>query len=158
ASVLIVGAITTLYTMLGGIKGVIYTDLLQAFLLLAGWAVVVVFIVHMLPGGLPAAWQTAVANDKLRLFDFSLDPRVPVTFWAGTIAMLFTHLALAGVNQTQVQKFLTISSMAGGRRAILFHGFTQIAVYVMFFALGTLLFVFYRTGGPNLPAGTAPDR
>ena len=158
ASVLIVGAVTTVYTMLGGIKGVIYTDLLQAFLLVAGWTVVTLFLVSMLPGGVAGAWHTAVAHDKLRLLDFSLDPRIPATFWAGAIAMLFTHLALAGVNQTQVQKFQTIASMEGGRRAILFHGFTQLAVYVMFFALGTLLFVYYRSGGARLPAGTAPDR
>jgi SSS family solute:Na+ symporter len=137
---------------------VIYTDLLQAFLLVAGWAIVVLFLTQMLPGGLPAAWHTAVANDKLRLFDFSLDPRIPATFWAGCVAMLFTHLALAGVNQTQVQKFLTISSMEGGRQAILFHGFTQLAVYVGFFALGTLLFVFYHAYAERLPQGTAPDR
>jgi len=158
ASILIVGAVTTLYTMLGGIKGVIFTDLLQAFLLIAGWAVVAVFLLQMLPGGIGAAWQTAATNHKLRLFDFSLDPRVPATFWSGAIAMLFTHLALAGVNQTQVQKFLTIGGMEGGRRAILFHGFTQLAVYVMFFALGTLLFVYYRSGAASLPQGTAPDR
>src|SRR5262249_48944783 len=53
---------------------------------------------------------------------------------------------------------MTIANMEGGRRAILFHGFTQIAVYVMFFALGTLLFVYYRSGGAHLPAGTASDR
>ena len=52
ASILIVGAVTTLYTMLGGIKGVIYTDLLQAFLLVAGWAVVTLFLLQLLPGGM----------------------------------------------------------------------------------------------------------
>jgi Na+/proline symporter len=91
--------------MLGGIKGVIYTDLLQAFLLVAGWAVVTLFLLQLLPGRMAGAFHTAIANDKLRLLDFSLDPRVPATFWAGMIAMLFTHLALAGVNQTQVQSF-----------------------------------------------------
>ena len=158
AAVLIVGVATTIYTMLGGIKGVVYTDLLQAFLLVAGWAVVTLFVIHMIPGGMAAAWDAAVANHKLRVFDFSLNPRLPATFWTGTIAMLFTHLALAGVNQTQVQKFMTIAGMEGGRRAILFHGITQLAVYVMFFGLGTLLFVYYSSGQAALPEGTAPDR
>jgi SSS family transporter len=158
ACILIVGVVTTIYTMRGGIKGVIYTDLLQAFLLVAGWAVVAAFLLFLIPGGVAQAWQVAVANDKLRLFDFTLDPRIPATFWAGIIAMSFTHLALAGVNQTQVQKFMTIAGMEGGRRAILFHGFTQIVVYIMFFALGTLLFVYYRSEAASLPAATAPDR
>jgi sodium-coupled monocarboxylate transporter 8/12 len=158
AAVIIVGAITTVYTVLGGVKGVIYTDLLQASLFLAGWAVVVIFIVRMLPGGVGEAWNVALADGKLRLLDLNPDPRVPATVWTGAIAMLFTHLALGAVNQAQVQKFLTVSGMKGGRRAILFHAFTQLGIYVAFFALGTMLYVFYRIYSDRLPAGIAPDR
>jgi SSS family solute:Na+ symporter len=157
-AVLIVGAITTIYTMLGGIRGVIYTDILQAFVFMAGWLLTVVFILKALPGGAAQAWTEALAHDKLRILNFSPDPRVPATIWSGLIAMLFTHVALGGISQTQVQKFLTVSSMRGGRRAILFHGFSQLGVYVAFFALGTLLFVFYRIHTGHLPAGIASDR
>jgi Na+/proline symporter len=144
--------------MLGGIRGVIYTDILQVFVFLAGWLLAVVFILRALPGGAAQAWSMALDHDKLRVLNFSPDPRIPATFWSGLIAMMFTHVALGGVSQTQVQKFLTVSSMQGGRRAILFHGFSQIVVYVAFFALGTLLFVYYRIHTGRLPAGTAPDR
>jgi SSS family solute:Na+ symporter len=57
-----------------------------------------------------------------------------------------------------VQKFLTVSSMRGGRTAILFHGVTQLGVYVAFFALGTLLFVFYQIHAGRLPHDIAADR
>jgi SSS family transporter len=157
-AILIVGAVTTVYTMVGGIRGVIYTDILQAFVFMAGWLLAVIFILQAMPGGATQAWSVAVAHDKLRLLDFSPDPRIPATFWSGLIAVLFTHVALGGVSQSQVQKFLTVSSMRGGRRAILFHGFSQLGVYVAFFALGTLLFVFYRAHAGRLPEGIAADR
>jgi SSS family transporter len=157
-SILIIGVITTVYTMLGGVRGVIYTDILQAAVFMGGWALAVVLILNALPGGVTQAWQAAASHDKLRVFDFSLDPRLPATFWSGTIAMLFTHVALNGVSQTQVQKFLTVSSMRGGRTAILFHGVTQLGVYVAFFALGTLLFVFYQIHAGRLPRNIAADR
>lgn len=157
-SVLIVGAVTTLYTVLGGVKGVIYTDLLQALLSMAGWAIVVVFIARALPEGLTGAWQVAINHDKLRFFDFTLDAHVPATFWAAMTAMFFTHLALAGVNHTQVQKFLTVASLEGGQRAILLHGVMQLGVYFAFFGLGTLLFVFYQVHPGRLPAEIAADR
>jgi SSS family transporter len=157
-SVLIVGIVTTFYTVLGGVKGVIYTDLMQALLSTVGWAVVVVFIVRVLPGGLPGAWDIAAAQNKLQFFNFAPDPHVPATFWAGMIAMLFTHVALAGVNQSQVQKFLTVASMQGGQRAILFSGILQLGVYFAFFGLGTLLYVFYQVYPDRLPAEIASDR
>jgi Na+/proline symporter len=158
ASVLLVGAVTALYTVLGGVKAVIYTDLLQALLTMVGWAIVVVFIARALPEGLPGAWQVAIEHDKLRFFDFTWDAHVPATFWAAMTAMFFTHLALAGVNHTQVQKFLTVASLQGGQRAILLHGVMQLGVYFAFFGLGTLLFVFYQAYPGRLPAGIGDDR
>ena len=158
ASIWIVGIVTTIYTMFGGIKGVIYTDILQTFVFMMGWLVAVCFIVAALPAGFPDIWMSAVAQGKLRTFDFSTNLQNPATFWAGLVAMLFTHLALNGVNQTQVQKYLAVSNLKGGQRAIMFHGISLFAVYVAFFALGTLLYLFYAARPGALPANISPDR
>ncbi|MEW5978476.1 MAG: sodium/solute symporter [Acidobacteriota bacterium] len=158
ASILVVGVVTTLYTMFGGVRGVIYTDILQAGVFMTGWLSVVVFVLSSVPGGWTELWSVAMAEGKLRTFDFSLDPAVPATIWSGVFAMLFVHLALNGVNQTQVQKYLAVSTQAGGRLAILFHGFSLLGVYVAFFSLGTLLYVFYRSKLGSLPADIHPDR
>jgi len=158
ASIWIVGIVTTIYTMLGGIKGVIYTDILQTFVFMMGWLVAVCFILTALPGGFADVWAPAIEQGKLRMLDFSADLQNPATFWAGLIAMLFTHLALNGVNQTQVQKYLAVSNLKGGQRAIMFHGISLFAVYVAFFALGTLLYLFYAVRPGVLPANIAPDR
>lgn len=158
ACVLILGVITTTYTVAGGVKGVIYTDIIQAFVFLAGWVFVTSFILQHLPGGVSTAWRIAMEHHKLRTFDFSFDAGSPVTLWAGLLGMLFVHVALGGVNQAQVQKYLTVSSMSGGQKAILFQGAGLLLIYVAFFALGTLLFVFYTTRPGRLPAGIAPDR
>jgi hypothetical protein len=77
---------------------------------MAGWLVAVLFILPALPGGLADAWTIAVEDGKLRVFDFSTDLQTPATIWSGMIAMMFVHLALNGVNQAQVQKYLAVSS------------------------------------------------
>lgn len=158
ASIWIVGIVTAIYTMFGGIKGVIYTDILQTVVFMTGWLVAVLFILNALPGGLAGFWTIAGEQQKLRLFNFSTDLQTPATFWAGMIGMLFVHLALNGVNQTQVQKYLAASSLRGGQRAILFHGASLLAVYIAFFALGTLLYAFYATRPGTLPPNLHADR
>jgi SSS family transporter len=156
ASILAIALFTAVYTIAGGVKGVIYTDLLQSAVFLGGWAVAAVYILQSLPEGAGQAWSDAVQSGKLRTIDLSWS--TPVNLWAGMIGMLFTHVALAGVNQSQVQKYLSVSSLTAGRRAILFHGVMLIAVYAAFFALGTLLFVFYTSGSSRLPSNTPGDR
>ena len=158
ASIWIVGIVTTVYTMFGGIKSVIYTDILQTLVFMGSWLVAVLFVLNALPGGLADFWTIARDYGKLRVFDYSTNLQVPETIWAGMIGMMFVHLALNGVNQAQVQKYLAVSSQTGGQRAILFHGVCLLAVYVAFFALGTLLFVFYSTRPGSLPSDIQSDR
>ncbi|HUQ93604.1 MAG TPA: sodium/solute symporter [Bryobacteraceae bacterium] len=157
-SILLIGAVTAIYTMLGGVRGVIYTDILQAAVFMSGWLASVWCILRGLPGGASQAWSTATGNGKLRLIDTAFDWNAPATLWSGTIAMLFTHLALMAVNQKQVQKYLAASGEQNGRRAILFQGAGLLGVYIAFFSLGTLLWVFYRVHAESLPPGLAPDR
>ncbi len=156
ASILLITLFTAIYTVIGGVKGVIYTDMLQAAVFLGGWAVAVVYILNAIPVGASQVWSDALQGGKLRTFDLSLNSSV--NLWAGLIGMLFTHVALSGVNQSQVQKYLTVSSLDAGRRAIVFHGVMLVAVYIAFFALGTLLFVFYKVHPSQLPANTPGDR
>ncbi len=158
ASIWIVGIVTTAYTMFGGIRSVIYTDILQTLVFMAGWLVAVLLILAALPGGITEAWTLAAEQGKLRVLDFSTELQNPATLWAGLFAMMFVHLALNGVNQAQVQKYLSVSNVKGGRRAILFHGFCLLAVYVGFFALGTLLYVFYQSRPESLPGDIKSDR
>lgn len=150
ASILVLGAVTTVYTLFGGVRAVIYTDLLQAFVFLAGWAVAAWFLVRAVPGGAGQIWDTGLALGKLRTFDGAI--------WGAVLGMTFTHVALSGVNQAQVQKYLSVASVEGGRRAILGHGLLLLAVYVAFFALGTGLFVYYQGRPESLPEGIAADR
>ena len=77
ASIWIVGIVTTVYTMFGGIKSVIYTDILQTLVFMAGWFVAVLFILAALPGGITDAWTMAAEQGKLRVFDFSTELQNP---------------------------------------------------------------------------------
>jgi solute carrier family 5 (sodium-coupled monocarboxylate transporter), member 8/12 len=73
-SALATGFVATIYTTLGGMKAVIWTDTLQFIVLCGGIVVVFAFAGAQVPGGLQAAWSVAAADGKTRFFDFSFDP------------------------------------------------------------------------------------
>jgi len=156
SAILVLGIATAIYTVVGGVKGVIYTDIIQAIVFVGGWLFAFLFLLDVIPGGLTRALAVASEHGKLHTVETSLS--APVNIWSSLFGMLFTHVALSGVNQAQVQKYLTVSGISGGRKAILFHGFFLLALYVCFFALGTLLYVFYSGQAGRIPAGISSDR
>jgi Na+/proline symporter len=99
--VVAVGLFTTLYTTVGGVKAVIWTDTLQLLILLGGLGVSA-WVILQRTGGVPVVWAIAQSRHKLRLFDFSLDPASEFTFWGGLIGGIFVLLSQYGVNQAEL--------------------------------------------------------
>src|SRR5262249_50319480 len=84
-SVLFTGIAATLYTTLGGMKAVIWTDTIQFVILCGGIVLVLVLAVGEVPGGLPAVWQIAEEHGKSRFLRLEFDPSVPMTVWSGLL-------------------------------------------------------------------------
>ncbi|XP_063155912.1 sodium-dependent multivitamin transporter [Candoia aspera] len=109
ASVLTIGLVCTLYTALGGLKAVIWTDVFQTFVMFAGQvAVIVVGTIKV--GGMGRVWKLAAEKGKISDIDLNPDPYEQYTFWTLAFGGVFMMLALYGVNQAQVQRYLSSRS------------------------------------------------
>jgi SSS family solute:Na+ symporter len=142
-SVVIVIALTLLYTLEGGMKAVIWTDVAQLFIYLAGSAATFFVLLHRIPGGWNEVVQVAAAHGhKLQIFDFSFDLATKYTFWSGLIGGAFLTMATHGTDQTIVQRLLAARNQRDSRRALLTSGLIVLFQFTIFLLIGVLLFVF----------------
>ena len=157
-AVLIVIALTILYTLEGGMKAVIWTDVAQLLLYLTGSAVTLAFLLHRIPGGWTEVTQAAAAaGHKLQVLDFSFSWSTKYTFWSGLIGGAFLTMATHGTDQIIVQRLLAARSERDSRRALLTSGVIVLIQFTVFLVIGVLLFVFAQHA-PLLAAGERTDR
>uniref|UniRef100_A0A671U5V5 Sodium-dependent multivitamin transporter n=1 Tax=Sparus aurata TaxID=8175 RepID=A0A671U5V5_SPAAU len=105
-AVLAVGLVCTLYTALGGLKAVIWTDVFQTVVMFAGQTAVIVVGASQ-AGGMGEVWRKAVNGSRIAGLDLNPDPLERHTFWTLGVGGVFLMLALYGVNQAQVQRYLS---------------------------------------------------
>jgi SSS family solute:Na+ symporter len=157
-SVVIVIALTLLYTLEGGMKAVIWTDVAQLFIYLAGSAATFFVLLHRVPGGWNEVVQVAATHGhKLQILDFSFNLATKYTFWSGLIGGAFLTMATHGTDQTIVQRLLAARHQRDSRRALLASGVIVLFQFSVFLWIGVLLFVFAQHI-PLLSAGERTDR
>lgn len=153
-SILIIGAVTILYTYLGGMSAVIWTDVIQLVIYVAGAVVAAAVLLMRIPGG----WGevVAVGNEfhKFQLLDFSFELARSYTFWSGVIGGAFLTTATHGTDQLMVQRYLCSRNARQATGALLASGVVVFAQFVLFLLIGVMLFVFYHDF-PILPADVA---
>ena len=157
-AVVIVIALTVLYTFEGGMKAVIWTDVAQLLVYLTGSAVTFFVLLHRIPGGWTEVSQVAAgAGHKLQFLDFSWDLDTKYTFWSGLIGGAFLTMATHGTDQIIVQRLLAAKSERDSRRALLASGVIVLVQFTMFLLIGVLLYVFAQHS-PLLAPGERTDR
>jgi len=156
--ILCAGLVTTLYTMMGGMRAVIWTDSLQLFVLLGGLAVSAAVMVARIDGGLPAVFTLASDAGKLRFFDFSPSLTTELTFWAGLIGGGFLMVSQYGVDQAELQRFLTTPSARTSQAAVVSSMLAGAAIGFFLFFIGAALFVFYTQNPEKGGLAAHPDR
>jgi SSS family solute:Na+ symporter len=157
-SVVIVIALTLLYTLEGGMKAVIWTDVAQLFIYLAGSAATFFVLLHRIPGGWNEVVQVAATHGhKLQVFDFTFDLATKYTFWCGLIGGAFLTMASHGTDQTIVQRLLAARDQRDSRRALLTSGVIVLFQFTIFLLIGVLLYVFAQHA-PLLAPGERTDR
>ena len=157
-AVVLVIALTILYTLEGGMKAVIWTDVAQLLLYLTGSAVTLFVLLHRIPGGWSEVTQVAAAaGHKLQVLDFSFAWSTKYTFWSGLIGGAFLTMASHGTDQTIVQRLLAARSERDSRRALLTSGVIVLIQFSVFLLIGVLLFVFAQHA-PLLAPGERTDR
>jgi SSS family solute:Na+ symporter len=157
-AVVVVIALTILYTFEGGMKAVIWTDVAQLLLYLAGSAVTFWALLHKIPGGWNEVTQVAAAaGHKLQVLDFSFHWATRYTFWSGLIGGAFLTMASHGTDQTIVQRLLAARDQRDSRKALLASGVIVLLQFTVFLLVGVLLFVFAQHF-PLLAPGERTDR
>jgi len=154
-SILIIAALTLIYTFEGGLTAVIWTDVVQLFIYLSCTLVTLFVILGLIPGG----WHgvMAVAAPKLTLWDFSLNFHLPYTFWGGVIGGAFLNTASHGVDQLIVQRLLAARNERDSKIALLSSGVIVFFQFGLFLLIGILLFSFYQYN-PGMPIPDTKDK
>ena len=146
AVILVAGALITLYTLLGGIEAVIWTDVVQSIVLIAGAGVVALVLVFGMPGGPGQVVSIAADAGKFSLGSFDADA-TKETFWAVLLFGIFANLNNFGIRQGYVQRYHTARSDRDARRAVWSGALLYIPVSLLFFFIGSSLFSSYNAPG-----------
>src|SRR5579864_1350531 len=156
-AVVIVIALTVLYTFEGGMKAVIWTDVAQLLLYLTGSVVTFFELLHKIPGGWREVLYVGAAAEKFTLQNFSFDLTTKYTFWSGLIGGAFLTMATHGTDQIIVQRLLAARNERDSRRALLASGVIVLLQFTIFLLIGVSLFVFAQHT-PLLSPGERTDR
>lgn len=143
-SIALICIFTLLYTYFGGIKAVIWLDVLQLAIYLSGALLAMAALLGSVPGG----WSEilAVGNDvgKFKMFDFRFNLTTTYTVFSGFIGGCFLTMASHGTDQLMVQRLLTCRDLRSSQRALIGSGFVIILQFALFLLIGVMLFVFYE--------------
>ena len=153
-SVLLMGGFTIVYTAMGGMKAVIWTDVVQVIVKMGGAIFAILFIVWTLKGGFGEFTQIAMAEEKTKLFDFSFD-LTKATVWGFIFLVLFEVVLTFPKDQVLMQRVLSTKSDKEAGRSIWAFAAIMIPGGFVFYGIGTALFVYYKNNpermNPLLP-------
>ena len=151
-TILAIGLPTVLYTIIGGVQAVTWTDVKQMVVIVSGVVAAVIALLVGLPDdvSIGGALQVAGATGRLQAVDFRFDWSQTYTFWSGLLGGLFLMLSYFGCDQSQVQRYLTAKSVDAGRRSLLMSAYFKIPLQALVLVLGVLVFVFYLFNQPPM--------
>jgi SSS family transporter len=157
ASIAVILCLTLFYTYEGGLTAVIWTDVVQMALYVAGAIISLVLLLDQIPGGWAHVAMVAGPLGKLQVFDFRLaSPAVFFTrtysFWAGILGGCFLTTASHGTDQLMVQRLLAARSCGQSQAALLASWVVIFVQFTLFLVIGVCLFVLYREQGQPAPA------
>jgi len=158
-TVLVICVPMIVYTTIGGVQAVAWTDVKQMFFVVGGMVAAVAILLHGILQHVTVgqALELAGATGRLKAVDFTFDPKETYTFWSGMIGGLFLMLAYFGCDQSQVQRYLTAKSVAEARQSLLMSAYVKIPLQLLILVTGVLVFVFYLFQTPPMLFNRAYD-
>jgi len=154
--ILIMGILCTFYTVLGGIEAVIWSDVLQVVVLLGGAVLSLAIIAARVEGGFAGIISTAAANDKFHLANLTGD-WTTTALWVVILGSLLSQLIPYTADQTVIQRYLTTSTRSRAAKSIWTNAVLTIPASLIFFGMGTALFVFYKANPQHLEPSLKTD-
>lgn len=142
-SIIILGGMVTIYTLLGGIEAVIWTDVVQSAILSLGAILVLILIITDIPGGIGSIISEGMKADKFSFGNFNIN-FTESTFWVILLYGIFINLNNFGVDQSFIQRYHAARDLRGAGNAIWLSIKLYIPVSLFFFFIGTSLWVYYH--------------
>ncbi len=151
AAIIIIAAVALIYTYTGGVKGVIWVDVIQMFIYLGGALIAGIYLIYYLPGGLNYVVNIASAGNKLQIINLGFNDGIagffsqPYTLIGGLVGGAFLSMASHGTDQLIVQRLLTTKNLKDSKKAIIGSGIIVIIQFALFLLIGVLLYAYYGT-------------
>lgn len=143
-AIIIVTIIALIYTAMGGITAVIWTDVAQAAILLVGAVIILIALIDRMPTDIGSTLVALKAEGKLIPLDFDFEWTRATTAWSGIIAMTLYHITVYGTNQMMVQRTLASKSIGDAKKSYLMMGYAAFFIYFLFVFLGVLFYSYYE--------------
>ncbi|MCY3939747.1 MAG: sodium/solute symporter [Gammaproteobacteria bacterium] len=142
-AIVVVTVIALVYTVMGGITAVIWTDSIQGTILFLGVGIIIYAVITQTPDSLHATLVELKAQKLTNPFDWSIDVSNTTTVWTGIIAMTLYHTTVYGVNQAMAQRTLAARSIGDAKKSYLMMGFAAPIIYFAFTVLGVLFYAHF---------------
>ncbi|MDO4571528.1 MAG: sodium/solute symporter, partial [Planctomycetia bacterium] len=151
-SIILVGTVTVIYSTIGGVSAVIWSEFIQAVVLVGGALLAMVLLIHGTDGGVCGVWNIALTHDKFHLFDFDWSWVEPV-FWITFVGGIATNLSSYTSDQTIVQKYMTTKDEKSAAHSIWFNGILSFMCSTLFYFIGTCLYAYYKSNAASFDWG-----
>ena len=154
-SILIITLVTMVYTYTGGVKGIIWVDVLQMVIYLGGAILALIILFKRVPGGLAAVGQFSNGTDKFALINWGFNGGLkgffatPYTLIGSLVGGMFLSMASHGTDQLIVQRLLTTKTLRDSQKALIASGVIVIIQFALFLLVGLMLFAYFQ----GMPVG-----
>jgi solute:Na+ symporter, SSS family len=140
------------YTTIGGVQAVAWTDVKQMGIVVGGMSAAIGILIFGITRDVSFghALRLAGATGRLQAIDFKMDVRETYTFWSGMLGGLFLMLSYFGCDQSQVQRYLTAKSIDEARQSLMMSAWVKIPLQLLILTTGVLVFVFYLVHTPPM--------
>jgi SSS family transporter len=139
----LMGVVSMIYTIYGGIEAVIWTDVVQVIVLLGGAILSLVLMISSIEGGIFGILEMAKTHDKFNIINLDLSLKRP-TVWVMLLGGIFANITTYGSDQTMVQRYLTTKTQKEAQKSVWTNAILTIPATLIFFFVGTTLFAFFK--------------
>ncbi|CAF1339313.1 unnamed protein product [Rotaria sordida] len=146
-SVVSIGVVCTFYSSVGGMKAVIWTDVLQALVMFVGLLSAIIQGLIVL-GGFGPTFSIASKNGRIQFDSISIDPRVRHTVWSVLIGGTFNALSTYGFNQTQIQRYMCVRTTRGAAQALFINAVGSAFIILSSCLIGIIIYAYYADCDP----------
>ena len=155
--VVVLASAMIVYTVRGGVSAVIWTDVVQMFVYIAGAAAIAYALLARIPGGIATVLEVGQDAGKFAFLDVSFDLSRAYTLWAGLLGGVALTLSTHGTDQFLVQRLLSARSAREAARGLVLSGFIVFAQFMVFLMIGVMLFVYYQQTPLPQPLGRTDE-